>query len=333
MSHDIHGNKIDSDSITAQQVVTLNLHMGKLSLKDQFFAKNLLKAYHAGKATHKQRYWIGIMANRAHDIALDKPVTNPLESKVSLGDFANVYELFQKAKEALQFPKIKLKLPEYQDGEQVGDGEYKKSSKGGGTLQLAVAGPKSKYHGDIMVTNGGTWGDNKWYGVILKTGHFSTSKTYGTEPEYVKQDMVGLLTQLAKEPAKVAALYGKQTGHCCFCQKTLSDPQSLHVGYGPVCADKWGLPHGHATVPLGTVVLGDGSKITINKGMVAGLKVGDQVKFSPGGGAAKVVKIVGQPTKEKFIFPMHYTTEDMEVKPMENPKLSVTPRARKEYLF
>lgn len=41
-----------------------------------------------------------------------------------------------------------------------------------------------------------------------------------------------------------AALHGKMTGKCCFCNSPLIDQKSTDVGYGPVCAKHYGLPHG-----------------------------------------------------------------------------------------
>ena len=55
---------------------------------------------------------------------------------------------------------------------------------------------------------------------------------------------VSILAQLATQPAQLAAKHGKLTGHCCFCNSELSDEKSTNVGYGPVCAKRWGLPHG-----------------------------------------------------------------------------------------
>lgn len=52
------------------------------------------------------------------------------------------------------------------------------------------------------------------------------------------------LETFAKAPAQVAADYGHRTGRCCFCQRDLSDKRSVDVGYGPICAEKWGLPWG-----------------------------------------------------------------------------------------
>lgn len=41
-----------------------------------------------------------------------------------------------------------------------------------------------------------------------------------------------------------AAKFGKLYGICCFCSRTLTDERSIGVGYGPVCAEHYGLPWG-----------------------------------------------------------------------------------------
>jgi len=55
---------------------------------------------------------------------------------------------------------------------------------------------------------------------------------------------------LASNPAKTAAEYGKLTGHCCFCEAPLKDARSTAVGYGPICADHFGLPWGVDSEPF-----------------------------------------------------------------------------------
>lgn len=35
---------------------------------------------------------------------------------------------------------------------------------------------------------------------------------------------------------------GKEQGFCCFCSRTLTNDGSLEHGYGPICAEKYGLP-------------------------------------------------------------------------------------------
>lgn len=39
-------------------------------------------------------------------------------------------------------------------------------------------------------------------------------------------------------------VYGRNTGNCCFCARELTTGESVAMGYGPICADKYGLPWG-----------------------------------------------------------------------------------------
>ena len=52
------------------------------------------------------------------------------------------------------------------------------------------------------------------------------------------------LIALANDPAKAASDYGHLTGTCCFCNRGLTDERSVSVGYGPICAQHFGLPWG-----------------------------------------------------------------------------------------
>ena len=51
-----------------------------------------------------------------------------------------------------------------------------------------------------------------------------------------------LLRAFAEEPLRLAKIYGDRTGNCCFCGLFLTTAESVGSGYGPICADKWGLP-------------------------------------------------------------------------------------------
>lgn len=58
------------------------------------------------------------------------------------------------------------------------------------------------------------------------------------------EGLLELLGAFDRDPVHVAARYGRETGECCFCQRRLTDPRSVRVGYGPVCAVTHGLPWG-----------------------------------------------------------------------------------------
>ncbi len=104
-------------------------------------------------------------------------------------------------------------------------------------LALSVAGDRSRYPGHVHVSDGGDYGSNVYYGRIAPTGEFFGRETM---PDSVRT----LLGEFAADPVPVAIAYGRLTGACCFCQKTLTDARSVTVGYGPVCADNYGLPWG-----------------------------------------------------------------------------------------
>lgn len=58
------------------------------------------------------------------------------------------------------------------------------------------------------------------------------------------QEEKAVLLLVELDPVGVATLHGKKTGSCCFCGRHLETTESVTAGYGPVCAEKWGLPWG-----------------------------------------------------------------------------------------
>lgn len=134
--------------------------------------------------------------------------------------FAALYTLFEYAvSQNLKYPKIRLQ-------------------HGSDTVIVKLAGAKSKYQGQLMVTNDAGFGssNNKYFGRIDQTGAIYAGRDLNAGLE-------ALLEEFASDPVGVAQRYGTLTGNCMFCGKKLDDPISVAVGYGPVCAKKWHLPH------------------------------------------------------------------------------------------
>lgn len=50
------------------------------------------------------------------------------------------------------------------------------------------------------------------------------------------------LEAFMEQPITESALHGKEYGRCCFCNRELDNEGSIFHGYGPICAEKWGLP-------------------------------------------------------------------------------------------
>lgn len=161
-----------------------------------------------------------------HKLAVDAAAPKTVVTSVG-PKFNRIVEIMVRAETQVARPRIVLQLPQ-------------------GKLAMVLAGSRSRYVGAVMLTDGGAYGSNVWYGRIDRNGVFTPSRTC---PDWVTQALVAV----NEDPATYAAVYGRKTGNCCFCSRALSTKESLAVGYGPVCADHYGLPWGD--VKLDTVIV------------------------------------------------------------------------------
>jgi hypothetical protein len=137
-------------------------------------------------------------------------------------DLAKIIDLFDGAVErGLKWPKITF------DASEVGV-----------PLVMSRAGAQAAAPYTVNLTDGGRYPDATWYGRIRRDGSFMEGR------DCPRERLLPFLELLAAGTADVASMYGKRTGNCCFCGKDLTDQRSVSVGYGPVCAGKWGLPWG-----------------------------------------------------------------------------------------
>ena len=49
------------------------------------------------------------------------------------------------------------------------------------------------------------------------------------------------VVSVAADPRGEAVKHGKASGQCSCCGRRLTDPVSIEMGIGPICADNWGL--------------------------------------------------------------------------------------------
>lgn len=181
-----------------------------LPTRDHDFANSLLTAARSKSGlTERQAYWAQKLIDRAATPETPKTVVS----------VAGIIELISKATDKLKYPKIRL------------------TADNGQRVVLSVAGPKSKYVGSVMVTDGRPFGQNVYFGRISTNGEI-------TESTSMIPEVMALLVKFAADPAGVSAAIGKRFGHCCFCARKLDTTESLAVGYGPNCADKYNLPWG-----------------------------------------------------------------------------------------
>lgn len=95
---------------------------------------------------------------------------------------------------------------------------------------FALAGERSKYAGKALFVKH----DNDGYlgRIDLEGRWFPSDAGRGHDDE---------VRSICKDPLAAAVLHGKQTGRCACCGLELTNEESIHLGIGPICRDKWGL--------------------------------------------------------------------------------------------
>lgn len=76
--------------------------------------------------------------------------------------------------------------------------------------------------------------DGIYVGRIAPAGGFFASRDAGPEDR-------GQIEQICVDPLAAAILHGQQTGRCSCCGLELTNAESIRLGIGPICREKWGL--------------------------------------------------------------------------------------------
>ena len=138
---------------------------------------------------------------------------------VEITGFPKIRAMVDRARESLKRPTIRIPLG--QDGE----------------IRLKLAGDGSRNPGAIYVTRKINGEDPKYLGKIDPSGN-ADRKLSVADPSVHDR-----LRALEADPAGLMAREGRRLGACQFCARTLTEAGSLEVGYGPICAERYGLPH------------------------------------------------------------------------------------------
>lgn len=95
-----------------------------------------------------------------------------------------------------------------------------------------------KPNGEILVRNA----SKQRIAIIANSGHVLQGS--------MNDRQLDVLKSMSENPEKVASQHGIATGQCCFCNTLLSTMESRSVGYGPICAAKFGLPWGKSCISI-----------------------------------------------------------------------------------
>ena len=120
--------------------------------------------------------------------------------------YAEIFTLFNRAAETLRYPAINLTS---KDGRKI---RVYRATKG--YIAIKVDG---EYVGKLVSADAQ---------IIL----------------YSAKELLPEIDALLSNPISESALQGREYGRCCFCNRELDNEGSIQHGYGPICAEKWGLP-------------------------------------------------------------------------------------------
>ncbi len=189
-----------------------------LNESDRQFAARLLAW--RGEHTPKQAHWVGVLIERARKRLAPAGASGAAAPAAQVGDIRPIIEMLERAASSLKFPALRLD----------------------GGLRVNIAGERAREPGSLTVTSQAKGeAGREYYGRITRAGAWEPSRKLAAD----QAEAVGVvLHAFAADPAGRAAAYGRRTGACCFCGRELTKAESVGWGYGPVCADKWGLPHG-----------------------------------------------------------------------------------------
>ncbi len=66
---------------------------------------------------------------------------------------------------------------------------------------------------------------------------------YWSDEGRLISDMHVMLEMMEENPVQFVIENRGARNWCCFCRRDLTDPVSVTMGYGPICAGRWALPH------------------------------------------------------------------------------------------
>jgi len=153
----------------------------------------------------KQEAWLHVLTRW-----IKHPKTQPSSGLA----FPAIQALLQKGFDSGRaFPKLRLRV----DGERI---------------VLARSGA-----GKINVSDGAGYAHGQWFGAIQLDGTWRGGRAKSTL-------VMETLANLEQNGIAFLNSNGIETGECCYCNSPIETDESIAVGYGPICAKRYGLPWG-----------------------------------------------------------------------------------------
>jgi len=163
-----------------------------------------------GYLSEKQMHIINSGIARDADRATKRERSAP-QTQIDMTDLLHRFELANKA--GIKRPKVNT-----------------------GDLLFSLAPASGKNEGYVYVkgqTN--DWDERPYFGKISPEGKFFGVRDL--EDETRKR-----IIEIGSDVVAAAKAHGAQHNNCCFCNRDLTTNESVSNGYGPICAERYGLP-------------------------------------------------------------------------------------------
>lgn len=197
-------------------IMALEDRINKLPRSKQDFARSLCSQFRQKRRLSQLQQ---LHVDKLIEEANNPPPPPPPPERIELGNFTPLMELFARAKaNKIAVPRIKT------------------FTENGRAMELAAANPGGKNPGCIYVTLEGDY-----YGKVNPSGEIELRRgTVVCEEVHARAKYIG------ENPTEAGRVHGHKYDDCMFCGRGLKTTDSVYFGYGPICADKWGLEWGTA---------------------------------------------------------------------------------------
>jgi hypothetical protein len=105
-----------------------------------------------------------------------------------------------------------------------------------GDLMFSLAPAGGKNAGHVYVKGAkDDFGERPYLGKVTPEGKLYPSRDCSDEQK-------ARILEIGGDVVKAAKAHGAQHSNCCFCGRGLTTNESVANGYGPICAERYGLP-------------------------------------------------------------------------------------------
>jgi len=223
-------------STRPQKIRYLSLYYDRLGESRHKFVLSLIDQFHVKRELSEKQWFF--VEQLCDDIFIT--YLGPLRVKIE--NARTLFTLFEKASATLSQPKmhieagdLRIKLTYFVTKDDIPN-IYVDAAK-----YENLQGAKEYLQEELGVTHNAERylePDGEYLGKLFRDEYYVSSDR---SLRSAQEEVILALRINCIDPERMASLYGKRTGKCCFCSLPLTDMRSTFIGYGEQCARNYGL--------------------------------------------------------------------------------------------